>query len=147
MKDTTKNRRKTMNKVILIGRLTAKPELRYTNSNIAFTNFSLAVNRPPKEDGTKEADFIQIRVWKKQAENVCKYLDKGRLVSIEGRIQTDNYTNKDGERKYITVVVCEKIEFLGGNKKEESKEEVPEIEKDPFADFGESVSIDDNFLD
>lgn len=136
-----------MNKVILIGRLTAKPELKYTNSNIAFTNFSLAVNRPPKEDGTKDADFIQIRVWKKQAENVCKYLDKGRLVSIEGRIQTDNYTNKDGERKYITVVVCEKIEFLGGNNKEESKEEIPEIEKDPFADFGESVSIDDNFLD
>lgn len=136
-----------MNKVILIGRLTAKPELKYTNSNIAFTNFSLAVNRPPKEDGTKEADFIQIRVWKKQAENVCKYLDKGRLVSIEGRIQTDNYTNKDGEKKYITVVVCEKIEFLSGNKKEEAKEEVPEIEKDPFADFGESVSIDDNFLD
>ena len=136
-----------MNKVILIGRLTAKPELRYTNSNIAFTNFSLAVDRPPKEDGTKDADFIQIRVWKKQAENVCKYLDKGRLASIEGRIQTDNYTNKDGERKYITVVVCERIEFLGGNKKEESKEEIPEIEKDPFADFGESVSIDDNFLD
>lgn len=136
-----------MNKVILIGRLTAKPELRYTNSNITFTNFSLAVDRPPKEDGTKDADFIQIRVWKKQAENVCKYLDKGRLVSIEGRIQTDNYTNKDGERKYITVVVCEKIEFLGGKKVEETKEEIPEIEKDPFADFGESVSIDDNFLD
>lgn len=136
-----------MNKVILIGRLTAKPELRYTNSNIAFTNFSLAVDRPPKEDGTKDADFIQIRVWKKQAENVCKYLDKGRLVSIEGRIQTDNYTNKDGERKYITVVVCERIEFLGGKKVEETKEEIPEIEKDPFADFGESVSIDDNFLD
>lgn len=97
--------------------------------------------------GQKKQILFKLEFGKKQSENVCKYLDKGRLVSIEGRIQTDNYTNKDGERKYITVVVCEKIEFLGGNKKEESKEEIPEIEKDPFADFGESVSIDDNFLD
>ena len=137
-----------MNRVLLIGRLTAKPELRYTASNLPFTRFSVAVNRTfSNRDGERETDFINIVVWRKQAENVCNYLDKGSLVSIEGRIQTDNYTNKDGEKKYITVVVCERIEFLGGNKKEETKEEVPEIEKDPFADFGESVSIDDNFLD
>ena len=136
-----------MNKVILIGRLTAKPELRYTNSNIAFTNFSLAVDRPSKEDGTKDADFIQIRVWKKQAENVCKYLDKGSLVAIEGRVQTEKFTTKDGENRYKTLVLAERVMFLNSKKKEESKEEPQQIEKDPFADFGESVSIDDNFLD
>ena len=136
-----------MNKVILIGRLTAKPELRYTNSNIAFTNFSLAVDRQPKEDGTKEADFIEIRVWRKQAENVCQYLDKGSLVAIEGRIQTEKFTTKDGENRYKTLVLAERVMFLNSKKKEESKEEPQQIEKDPFADFGESVSIDDEFLD
>lgn len=135
-----------MNKVILIGRLTAKPELRYTNSNIAFTNFSLAVDRQPKEDGTKEADFIEIRVWKKQAENVCQYLDKGSLVAIEGRIQTEKFTTKDGENRYKTLVIAERVMFLNSKKKEETKEEKRD-NTDVFADFGESVSIDDEFLD
>lgn len=135
-----------MNKVILIGRLTAKPELRYTNSNIAFTNFSLAVDRQPKEDGTKEADFIEIRVWRKQAENVCQYLDKGSLVAIEGRIQTEKFTTKDGENRYKTLVIAERVMFLNSKKKEETKEEKQD-NTDVFADFGESVSIDDEFLD
>ena len=136
-----------MNKVILIGRLTAKPELKYTNSNIAVTSFNLAVDRPVREDGTKEADFIEVRVWRKQAENVCKYLDKGSLVAIEGRIQTEKFTTKDGENRYKTLVIAERVMFLNSKKKEESKEEPQQIEKDPFADFGESVSIDDEFLD
>ena len=136
-----------MNKAILIGRLTAKPELKYTNSNISVTSFNLAVDRQPKEDGTKEADFIEIRVWRKQAENVCQYLDKGSLVAIEGRIQTEKFTTKDGEKRYKTLVLAERVMFLNSKKKEESKEEPQQIEKDPFADFGESVSIDDNFLD
>lgn len=136
-----------MNKAILIGRLTAKPELKYTNSNISVTSFNLAVDRQPKEDGTKEADFIEIRVWRKQAENVCQYLDKGSLVAIEGRIQTEKFTTKDGENRYKTLVLAERVMFLNSKKKEESKEEPQQIEKDPFADFGESVSIDDNFLD
>ena len=135
-----------MNKVILIGRLTAKPELRYTNSNIAFTNFSLAVDRQPKEDGTKEADFIEIRVWRKQAENVCQYLDKGSLVAIEGRIQTEKFTTKDGENRYKTLVIAERVMFLNSKKKEETKEEKQD-NTDVFADFGESVSIDDDWLD
>lgn len=136
-----------MNKTFLIGRLTAKPELKYTNSNIPVTSFNLAVDRQPKEDGTKEADFIEVRVWRKQAENVCKYLDKGSLVAIEGRIQTEKFTTKDGENRYKTLVIAERVMFLNSKKKEESKEEPQQIEKDPFADFGESVSIDDEFLD
>ena len=136
-----------MNKAILIGRLTAKPELKYTSSNIPVTSFNLAVDRQLKEDGTKDTDFIEVRVWRKQAENVCKYLDKGSLVAIEGRVQTEKFTTKDGENRYKTLVLAERVMFLNSKKKEESKEEPQQIEKDPFADFGESVSIDDEFLD
>lgn len=136
-----------MNKAILIGRLTVKPELKYTNSNISVTSFNLAVDRQPKEDGTKEADFIEIRVWRKQAENVCKYLDKGSLVAIEGRIQTEKFTTKDGENRYKTLVLAERVMFLNSKKKEETKEETKNNGYDPFADFGQTVSIDDEFLD
>ena len=135
-----------MNKTFLIGRLTAKPELKYTSSNIPVTNFNLAVDRQPKEDGTKDTDFIEIRVWRKQAENVCKYLDKGSLVAIEGRIQTEKFTTKDGENRYKTLVIAERVMFLNSKKKEETKEEKQD-NTDVFADFGESVSIDDNWLD
>lgn len=135
-----------MNKAILIGRLTVKPELKYTSSNIPVTSFNLAVDRQPKEDGTKEADFIEIRVWRKQAENIYQYLDKGSLVAIEGRIQTEKFTTKDGENRYKTLVLAERVMFLNSKKKEENKEEKQD-NTDVFADFGESVSIDDNFLD
>ena len=136
-----------MNKTFLIGRLTAKPELKYTSSNIPVTSFNLAVDRQPKEDGTKDTDFIEIRVWRKQAENVCKYLDKGSLVAIEGRIQTEKFTTKDGENRYKTLVIAERVMFLNSKKKEETKEEMKNNDNDPFADFGQTVSIDDEFLD
>ena len=77
-----------MNRVMLIGRLTAKPELRYTSSNIPFARFSVAVNRTfSNSQGQRETDFINVVVWRKQAENVCNFLDKGSLVSVEGRLQ------------------------------------------------------------
>ena len=135
-----------MNKTFLIGRLTAKPELKYTSSNIPVTSVNLAVDRQPKEDWTKEADFIEVRVWRKQAENVCKYLDKGSLVAIEGRIQTEKFTTKDGENRYKTLVIAERVMFLNSKKKEETKEEKQD-NTDVFADFGQTVSIDDEFLD
>ena len=88
-----------MNKVVLIGRLTKDPELRYTTSNIATVSFSIAVNRPfTNQQGVREADFINVIVWRKQAENVKKYITKGNLVAIEGRIQTRNYDDKDGKK-------------------------------------------------
>ena len=105
-----------MNQVILIGRLTKKAELRYTQSNIAVGVTTIAVNRPRQKDKEQEADFINIKVWGKQAENMQKYLDKGSLISIEGRIQTGSYTNQNGEKRYITEVVAENVEFLGGSK-------------------------------
>lgn len=152
-----------MNKVCLIGRLTAKPELRYTNSNLPYTRFSLAVNRNfSNAQGQRETDFISIMVWRKQAENICNYLDKGSLVSVEGRIQTGSYDAQDGSKRYTTDVVADNVQFLESKGQSQARSnnasansfefsDAPvndvNIENDPFADFGDSVSIDDDFLD
>ena len=150
-----------MNRVCLVGRITAKPELRYTNSNIPFTRFSVAVNRTfNNAQGEREADFINIVVWRRQAENVCNYLDKGSQVSIEGRIQTGSYTDKDGNRRSSFEVVADNVQFLDSRRSANASSAEPtpydyqdapsndvNVEEDPFADFGDNVSIDDNFLD
>ena len=102
-----------LNRVVLVGRLTKDPELRVSQSNIAVTNFNLAVNRPfTSKDGEQSADFINCVTFRKQAENVNQYLKKGSLCGIDGRIQTRNYENKDGQRVYVTEVVCESVQFL-----------------------------------
>ena len=101
-----------MNSVNLVGRLTAKPELRFTNSNRAVTRFTVAVNRQ-KQEG---ADFINCITWGKTAENVNKYLDKGSMISLEGRIQTGSYTNSEGKKVYTTDVVAESVQFLNTKK-------------------------------
>lgn len=100
-----------MNHVVLIGRLTRDPEVRYSGE-MAIARFSLAIDRPPKRDGTKETDFPNIVVFGKQAENCEKYISKGRLVAVEGRIQTGSYTNKDGNKVYTTEVIANRVEFL-----------------------------------
>ena len=102
-----------INRTVLVGRLTKDPELRYTSSNIAFARFTLAVNRTfAGPSGEREADFIQCIVWRKQAENLARFVRKGSLVGIEGRIQTGSYDDKDGNRKYTTDVVCDSVQFL-----------------------------------
>ena len=102
-----------MNRVELVGRLTAKPELRYTNSQVPFTRFTVAVNRNfTNAQGQREADFINIVIWRKQAENVCNYLDKGSLVAIEGRLQTRTYVDKDGNKRYAMEVLADSVHFL-----------------------------------
>ena len=103
-----------MNKVILIGRLTRDPELRYTGTNIPVATFSLAVNRPfSNQQGEREADFLNIVVWRRQAENCKNYLTQGSQVAIEGRIQTRTYDDQNGQRRYITEIVADNVEFLG----------------------------------
>ena len=135
-----------MNRVTLVGRLTAKPELRYTGSNLPYARFTIAVNRTFRNnDGQTDADFINVIVWRKQAENVCNFLDKGRLVSVDGRLQTGSYTDKDGNRRYTTDVVASEV-GPSPYDYQDSPSEV-NVSDDPFADFGDSVSIDDNFLD
>ena len=112
-----------MNSVVLIGRLTKDPETRYTGEGLAIARFSLAIDRPFKGSGEKQTDFINIVVFGKQAENCEKYLAKGRLTAIQGRIQTGSYTNKDGNKIYTTEVVADRVQFLewGDSNKDSSK--------------------------
>lgn len=106
-----------MNKVILIGRLTRDPELRYTGSNTPVTTFSLAVNRPfTNQSGEREADFINCVVWRKLAETVKNYLSQGSQVAVEGRIQTRNYDDQNGQKRYVTEVIVENIDFVGSRR-------------------------------
>ena len=110
-----------MNRVILVGRLTKDPDLRYTPNGIAVATFTVAVNRNFKNNqGEREADFINCVIWRKQAENVANYLKKGSLCGVDGRLQTRNYDGQDGKRVYVTEVLAESVQFLeprngGGN--------------------------------
>ena len=102
-----------INRTVLVGRLTRDPEMNMSQSNIAVTKFNLAVNRPfTSKDGEQSADFINIVCFRKVAENVNQYLKKGSLCGIDGRIQTRNYENKDGQRVYVTEVVADSVQFL-----------------------------------
>ena len=149
---------------MLIGRLTAKPELRYTGSNIPYARFSVAINRTfSNSQGQRETDFINVIIWRKQAENVCNFLDKGSLVSVEGRLQSNSYDDKDGNKRYSLDVVADNVQFLESKSQSQNRQnsnpsvtpydyqDVPmndvNVDNDPFADFGDSVSIDDSFLD
>ena len=147
-----------MNKVVLIGRLTRDPELRYTSSNIPSATFSLAVNRPfQNQNGVREADFINIVMWRKQAETAKKYLTKGSLISIEGRIQTRNYDGADGKKVYVTEVVADNFEFLEtkgkktstpmsdvSNDIEYSNAPSTNVSDEPYIDFGDTIELSDD---
>ena len=162
-----------MNRVVLLGRLTAKPELRYTPSNTGYTRFSVAVDRRiARQDGTRETDFINCVAWGKTAETIARYFDKGNQICVDGSIRTGSYTAQDGSKRYTTDVNVDNFDFVdkkGSNseafapsapqetpydfvsptEKTESANEsqASSTNNDPFAEFGESVSIDDNFLD
>ena len=102
-----------INRTVLVGRLTKDPEVRFTSSNIAYARFTLAVNRTfAGPSGEREADFIQCIAWRKQAENLARFVRKGSLIGVEGRIQTGSYDDKDGNRKYTTDVVADSVQFL-----------------------------------
>ena len=106
-----------INNVVLVGRLTKDLELRYTTSNKAAVNFTLAVNRNFKnERGELQADFIGCTAYGKQAENMARFLNKGSLIGVEGRISTRNYQGKDGKTVYITEVIADKVNFLESKK-------------------------------
>lgn len=102
-----------MNRSILVGRLTKDVELRYTQTGIAVARFTLAVNRTfTNSSGENEADFIQVLVWRKQAENAAKFLSKGKLAGVDGRIQSGSFEGSDGKRVYTTEVVADSVQFL-----------------------------------
>lgn len=143
-----------MNRINIIGRLTSKPELRYSQSNTAITRGAVAVNRKFKnQQGEYEADFINIVAFNKTAELLNQYFDKGSQIGISGRIQTGSYEDKNGKKVYTTDVVVEDITFI--DKKESGQaltvEEVEQYTKkeevDPFSSFGEQIALDDGDLD
>ena len=151
-----------MNRVELVGRLSRDPELRHTTSGMAVCQINVAISRRVSQGRDPETDFINVVVWDKQAENVAKYLAKGRQVAVEGRIQTRSYDNNEGKRTYITEVVANNVEFLGSASDNNRTQSMPEenpfdsmsidepagaaIDNDPFASFGEKVEISDNDL-
>ena len=109
-----------LNRVILIGRLTKEPDLRYTASGLAVARFTLAVDRRVVKDREKEADFIDIVVWQKLAETCANYLGKGRLVAVEGRLQIRSYNDREGIRRKAAEVIAENVRFLDRAKEGQS---------------------------
>ena len=116
-----------LNACILMGRLTADPELRTTQSGKSVTSFSMAVERDFQQDGERQADFIDVVAWRGTAEFICKYFRKGRMIAVVGRIQTRTYTDKDGNKRKATEVVADKVSFTG-EKAEPFEQEPSRIE-------------------
>lgn len=134
-----------MNRVVLIGRLTKDPELRFTpGKGAAVASFTLAVDRMYKSEGQPEADFIPIVVWGKIAENTANYVSKGKLVGVSGRIQTRSYEAKDGTRRYITEVVADEVQFLEFTKNNGAAQQSYPSQHEDFGYFeGDMQEIDD----
>ncbi|WP_249872284.1 single-stranded DNA-binding protein [Oceanobacillus saliphilus] len=102
-----------LNRVVLVGRLTKDPDLRYTPNGVAVANFTIAVNRPfSNQQGNREADFINCVVWRKPAENLANYMKKGSMIGVDGRIQTRTFEGQDGKTVYVTEVVADSVQFL-----------------------------------
>lgn len=149
-----------MNNVCLIGRLTRDPELRTTSTGLATCRFSIAVDGRPGANGEPHTDFINIVVWRNQAENVAKYCKKGSQVGITGRIQTGSYQAQDGSTRYTTDVVADRVQFIGGRadgagsytdsmpdySMGDQSSEPANLEEDPFKDFGSEVVLSDDDL-
>lgn len=157
-----------INNVVLTGRLTRNPELRVTQSGVNVTTFMLAVDRQfSNRDGKRDADFISCVLWRKVAENFCNYAYKGRLVGIEGRIQTRKYEDKNGQRVYVTEVVGNNFDLLDNKNSSQQAQKQPsqsgygqsgrnyqsnnqntsqsnyQANSDPFASQGDSIEVDD----
>ncbi len=165
-----------MNRVVLVGRLTKDPELRYTPNGVAVASFTLAVNRTfTNQQGEREADFINCVIWRKPAENVANFLKKGSLAGVDGRIQTRSYDGQDGKRVYVTEVLAESVQFLEprnsskgenanygapreqdspfGNNNNQNQQQYnrnnqgyTRVDNDPFANDGSQIDISDDDL-
>jgi single-strand DNA-binding protein len=144
-----------LNRVVIVGRLTKDPELRYTPNGKAVASFTLATNRPFKnQQGEREADFINIVQWN-GAENTANYLKKGSLAGVDGRIQTRNFEGQDGKRVFITEVVAESVQFLepkqsnsqGNNQNNNQSQNQTRVDNDPFKNTGgASIDLSDDDL-
>lgn len=131
-----------LNKVLLIGRITSSPELKYTENNKAYTKVCLAINR--YTDGT---DFINVKIWNKQAENVCNYLDKRSLILVEGTMMVNQYEDKDGNKKTSTEIIAQNVKFLDRKPKDNSVNANNIEDNNVNTDSEDGINIDDDFLD
>lgn len=112
-----------INRVVLVGRLTKDPDLRYTNNGTAVANFTIACNKPFKKDGEEQrADFINCVIWRKPAESLANYMSKGSLIGLEGSIQTRSYDGTDGKRVYVTEVLAASVQFLESKNKSQNQQ-------------------------
>ncbi|WP_353420714.1 single-stranded DNA-binding protein [Staphylococcus coagulans] len=132
-----------INRVVLVGRLTKDPEFRTTQSGVGVATFTLAVNRNFKsKNGEQQADFINCVVFHKQAENVKNYLSKGSLAGVDGRLQSRSYENKEGNRVFVTEVVCDSVQFLepkNNNQPQQQRDQTP-AQDNPFANTDDDLS-------
>ena len=147
-----------VNQVFLIGRLVRDPEMRTTSSGINSTTFTVAVSRNyTNPNGERDTDFLNCVAWRKQAENIAKYCNKGSQVAVEGRIQTRSYDAQDGTKRYVTEIIADNVTFLGtrgGNisstdtdfTNNNSNIATTDITEDPFKDFGDEVALSDDDL-
>ena len=139
-----------INRVILVGRLTKDPEYRQTPNGVSVATFTLAVNRSfTNSQGEREADFINVVVFRRQAENVNNYLSKGSLAGVDGRIQSRSYENKEGQRVFVTEVVADSVQFMD-NKSSNQQNNQPQQQRgqapagnNPFSNNNADVDDDD----
>ncbi len=151
-----------MNRTVIVGRLTRDPDLRYTPNGVAVANFTVAINRPFKnQDGEQEADFINCVAWRKQAENLSNYMKKGSQIGVDGRLQSRSYDGQDGKKVFVTEILAEQIQFLEskGQQSETSQQtqqnsyQAPQQQSQtataadsPFGKEGEQINIKDDDL-
>lgn len=136
----------SFNKVILIGNLTADPELKKTQSGVSVCTFNIAVNRKYNKDGNNECDFITIQTWRQTAEFVSRYFKKGKPILVCGQLQTRNWTDKDGNKRYATEVVADEVSFVGNNESSAETKNQPSSYVPTAYTQGqfEDVAIDDD---
>jgi len=165
-----------INNVVLVGRLTRDVELRYTSNGTAVSTFSIAVDRPfTNASGERDTDFVNVVAWRKTAETIANFTRKGSLIGVQGRIQTRNYTNSNGQKVYVTEIVCENFSMLepksvterraqqsDGNSNNQSNsynnvkqnsdnkapgnQNFPNFDNDPFEKSGDPIDISDDDL-
>ncbi|EJO7062332.1 single-stranded DNA-binding protein [Staphylococcus pseudintermedius] len=142
-----------INRVVLVGRLIKDPEFRTTQSGVEVATFTLAVNRNYKnKNGEQQADFINCIVFRKQAENVNNYLNKGNLAGVDGRLQSRSYENQEGRRIFVTEVICDSVQFLesknnnqSNNQSQQQRGQAP-AQDNPFTNANNPIDIDDEDL-
>lgn len=115
-----------LNRVVLVGRLTRDPDLRYTANGVAVANFTVACDRPfTNQQGERETDFINCVTWRRQAENLANYMKKGSMIGVDGRVQTRRYENQEGRMVYVTEILAESIQFLESRSTSQSRQGEP----------------------